>query len=159
MPGGSATCLISTSTTCTATGAASRCTRRLSVPSHFCSRGGSPPTMRFVVTVVIGILNGTDIVQFDHNTILTHVHALMLGWITLSVFGAALWMFSEDRSLPLRDRASAARVTTLAAIAVSLYVIAFLGGTGVFRPLAGTLTLLPSPTSFTGPWLNGAPSR
>ncbi len=48
----------------------------------------------FTVTVLIGIFNGLDLVEFSHNQLLTHVHAGTLGWITLSVFGAALWMFS-----------------------------------------------------------------
>src|SRR5680860_1578473 len=47
----------------------------------------------FVLTVVIGILNGTDIVLFDHQELLAHVHAGTLGWITLSVFASALWLF------------------------------------------------------------------
>jgi len=36
----------------------------------------------FVVTVSIGIVNGLDAVEFDRNTILTHVHSGTLGWIT-----------------------------------------------------------------------------
>jgi hypothetical protein len=95
----------------------------------------------FVVTVVIGVLNGTDVVEFDHDTILTHVHAGTLGWITLAVFGAALWMYTEDRRLTDRDRAWASRLALFSAGAIALYVIAFFSGTGVFRPLAGTLTL------------------
>src|SRR3990172_4416262 len=47
----------------------------------------------YVVTVAIGILNGLDLVEFDHNTLMTHVHAGTLGWITLSVFAVCGWMF------------------------------------------------------------------
>ena len=36
----------------------------------------------FVWTVAIGILNGTDIVDFSHKVMLSHVHAGTLGWIT-----------------------------------------------------------------------------
>ena len=39
----------------------------------------------FTVTVVIGILNGTDLVDFDRKALLAHVHAGTLGWITISV--------------------------------------------------------------------------
>ena len=46
----------------------------------------------FTITVLIGILNGLDLVEFSHNQLLTHVHAGTLGWITLSVFGASLWL-------------------------------------------------------------------
>ena len=41
----------------------------------------------FVITVVIGILNGIDVWEPPRNTLLTHVHAGTLGWLTLSIFG------------------------------------------------------------------------
>lgn len=57
----------------------------------------------FVLTVVIGILNGTDIVIFDHQELLAHVHGGTLGFITLSVFASALWLFGgADDGTPRR---------------------------------------------------------
>lgn len=47
----------------------------------------------FVWTVGIGILNGSDAVDFDRKVVLSHVHAGTLGWITISVFAASLWLF------------------------------------------------------------------
>lgn len=52
----------------------------------------------FVWTVVIGILNGTDVVDFDRNVLLSHVHAGTLGWITTSVIAACLWLFGTSGS-------------------------------------------------------------
>lgn len=52
----------------------------------------------FVWTVVIGILNGTDIVEFDRMVLLSHVHAGTLGWITTSVIAACLWLFGTSGS-------------------------------------------------------------
>lgn len=54
----------------------------------------------FVITIVIGILNGIDVWEPPRNTLLTHVHAGTLGWITLAVFGGAIWMYGspDDRS-------------------------------------------------------------
>ena len=49
----------------------------------------------FVWTVAIGILNGTDLVDFSRKVLLSHVHAGTLGWITTSVFAATLWLFGE----------------------------------------------------------------
>jgi hypothetical protein len=65
----------------------------------------------FVLTVVMGILNGTDVVDLDHGTLLAHVHSGTLGWITLSIFAAAAWIFDGAR-MPrlLRDGAIAAVV-------------------------------------------------
>lgn len=96
----------------------------------------------FVITVVIGILNGTDIWDPPRNTLLTHVHAGTLGWITLSVFGAAIWMFSEG------DDASTSRLANFSILAVSLYVLAFWSGDlldtteSIQRPIGGTLTFI-----------------
>ena len=48
----------------------------------------------FVVTVLIGIANGTKVFgTLDRNVLLTHVHAGTLGWITLGVAAACLWIF------------------------------------------------------------------
>lgn len=52
----------------------------------------------FVWTVVIGILNGTDIVDFDRKVLLSHVHAGTLGWITTGVIAACLWLFATSGS-------------------------------------------------------------
>src|SRR5690349_15687425 len=49
----------------------------------------------FVITVVIGILNGADVVDFSHAKLMTHVHAGTLGWITLSALAASLWLFGS----------------------------------------------------------------
>jgi hypothetical protein len=87
----------------------------------------------FVFTVTIGILNGTDVVEFGHGTILAHVHSGTLGWITLSIFAATAWIFGADR-LPrlLRDGSI---------VAVVAYVVTFWADLVDLRPVAGTLML------------------
>jgi hypothetical protein len=95
----------------------------------------------FAYTVVIGILNGTDLVEFDHKTLLTHVHTGTLGWITTSVFAAALWLFGGTVATGWRD--SFARVLPIATVvAVIAYNIAFLTTTGSARPTVGGIMLL-----------------
>lgn len=89
----------------------------------------------FLVTIIIGILNGMDIWQPSHEMLLTHVHSGTLGWITLAVFGAAMLMFGDNGQ-------GARSVATFAVAATVLYVIAFATGTGIFRPIAGTLMLI-----------------
>jgi hypothetical protein len=75
----------------------------------------------FVWTVGIGILNGTDIVDFDHKVILSHVHAGTLGWITTAVFAASLWLFGEQATAgEVRTARTLARVAM-----VTLPVFAF----------------------------------
>ncbi len=113
--------------------------------------GAAPPGVRtlfraamviFVFTVVIGILNGTDIWDPPRNTLLTHVHAGTLGWITLAVFAGAIWMFGGD------SKAEAGRLPLFAIVALSLYVFAFWSGDifdtteSIQRPVGGTLAFI-----------------
>jgi hypothetical protein len=67
----------------------------------------------FVWTVGIGILNGTDIVDFNHKVILSHVHAGTLGWITMCVFAASFWLFGATA-----DESEVRTARTLARVAV-----------------------------------------
>jgi hypothetical protein len=93
----------------------------------------------FLVTIVIGILNGLDVWEVPRTWLLTHVHAGTLGWITLSVVGTSLLLFGEGSD----EKAVAAgrRMAMAALAAVVLYVIAFATGFGIYRPIAGTLML------------------
>lgn len=95
----------------------------------------------FVFTVAVGILNGTDLVDFDHETLLTHVHTGTLGWITTSVFAAAMWLFGAARASGWRD--SLARwLPAYTIVAVIAYNITFLTTTGSARPTVGGFALL-----------------
>lgn len=95
----------------------------------------------FVVTVGIGILNGTDLVTFDHQTLIGHVHSGTLGWISLSVFAASLWLFGSVNSTGWHT--PIARVLPVAAIiAIVAYVTAFFLTTDVRRPITGSLALV-----------------
>ena len=86
----------------------------------------------FVWTVVIGILNGVDVIDFDHKVLLTHLHVGTLGWISTAVFAATLYVF-DGPSTPQ----SRALAWATPAVAVA-YNIAFLTTTSVVRPIVGT---------------------
>lgn len=96
----------------------------------------------FVITIVIGILNGLDVYTPDHDTLMTHVHSGTLGWITLASSGAALLMFAEGAD------ATRARVLAWAmTAAIALYVVAFFAGDRIpgdriQRPIAGTILFI-----------------
>ena len=94
----------------------------------------------FVVTIVIGILNGLDIWDPTHQMVLTHVHAGTLGWITLAVVGAALAMFGGGADTKAVATARTLAMATL--VTVVIYVVAFASTTGILRPVAGTLLLI-----------------
>ncbi|HEX9864729.1 MAG TPA: hypothetical protein VGC03_07200 [Acidimicrobiia bacterium] len=94
----------------------------------------------FVITVVIGILNGTDVWEPPRNTLLTHVHAGTLGWVTLGVFAAAIWMFGSA------DDQSGNTLANFSIVALTLYVLAFwsvdLTTWSIQRPIGGTLAFV-----------------
>ena len=92
----------------------------------------------FVFTVVIGILNGTDIVDFERKVLLAHVHVGTLAWITLSVFASTLWLFA-DRALDGWLGAWARVGPPVAAGTILAYDVAFLVTTGWIRPVLGGL--------------------
>ncbi len=87
----------------------------------------------FVFTVLVGILNGIDLVDFDRKTLLTHVHAGTLGWITLSVLAASFWLFGTG-SQPSNLVIILARVVPLS---ITAYSLAFLTTYGITRPALG----------------------
>lgn len=95
----------------------------------------------FVFTVVVGILNGADLVSFDQKTLLTHVHVGTLGWITMSVFASSLWLFGRNGVTGLR-KGLVPVLSFVGAIAIAGYSIAFLLTTGIARPILGTITVL-----------------
>ena len=86
----------------------------------------------FVVTIAIGILNGADLVVFDHNQVLTHVHSGTIGWITLGVVATAFVLF----------RAADARLGLALGVLVPVYVAAFYTGSLPARAITGALLLV-----------------
>lgn len=96
----------------------------------------------FLYTIGIGILNGADLVDFDQRRILGHVHGGTLGWLTLSIFAASLWLFGGDREVPSRERTLVRLLCAGAVVAFAAYVIAFSTTYGGFRPAMGTIATL-----------------
>ena len=101
----------------------------------------------FVWTVVIGILNGTDLVDFDRMVLLSHVHAGTLGWITTSVVAASLWLFGTTGSAgELRVGRWIARTT---AVVLPAFALTFAFTTEDPRAILGGAALLTIVTVFT----------
>jgi hypothetical protein len=98
----------------------------------------------FVYTIGVGILNGLDIVEFNRRMLLAHLHGGTLGWMTLAILSATLWLFSMDSPMSETGKKFARGLAYLAPIAIAGYVLAFGTTFGIVRPIAGiaTLTLL-----------------
>ena len=96
----------------------------------------------FLITVLIGILNGADAVTFNNDQILTHVHSGTLGWITLALIASAMWMFgSVDRRLSLA-----------LLILIPIYIAAFYSGNLPARAIGGTALLVAVVWVFVWVW-------
>jgi predicted membrane protein len=96
----------------------------------------------FLFTTVVGILNGLDVVEFDRNTLLTHVHAGALGWITLGFFAACLWLLSEGKTLSGWLTWSPRWLSYGVVLAITLYVAAFYSGDLTWRLIGGSVVLI-----------------
>ena len=93
----------------------------------------------FVWTVGIGILNGTDLVDFDRKVLLSHVHAGTLGWITTSVFAASVWLFGAGATA---GQVRAARWLTRASVVIlPVFALTFAFTYEEPRAIIGTFAL------------------
>lgn len=93
----------------------------------------------FVWTVVIGILNGADVVDFDRKVLLSHVHAGTLGWITTCVFAASLWLFGVGAT---SSEVRTARVLTwLSVVILPVFALTFAFTYDDPRAVLGTCAL------------------
>ena len=86
----------------------------------------------FLVTITIGILNGLDVVTFNRDQLLTHVHSGTIGWISVGIVAAFFWL----------TRSANAGIAWSLAILVPIYVAAFYSGNYAFRAIAGTPLLI-----------------
>lgn len=109
----------------------------------------------FVWTVAIGILNGTDIVDFDQKVILSHVHAGTLGWITTSVFAASFWLFGRDASA--RETATARLIARSSVVILPVFALTFAFTYDDPRAVIGSLALLATVAMFA--WTAGRARR
>lgn len=86
----------------------------------------------FLVTIALGLLNGSDAVTLNGDQIITHVHAGTIGWISLALIASAMWMY----------RAVDARLALALAILIPIYVAAFYSGNLPARAIGGTALLV-----------------
>lgn len=103
----------------------------------------------FTVTIAIGIPNGLDVIEFDRNQLLTHVHSGTVGWLTLSIVAITFLVFNAaNRSLALA-----------LVLCVPAYVAAFYTGSYVLRAVTGTALLAIIAWLVTWTWRTYAASQ
>ena len=109
----------------------------------------------FVITIVIGILNGIDLVAFSaesdgaievddpagRQALLTHLHAGTLGFITLAVVAGVFRLFTGSE-VSAQVGARARWVGLAMGVTIGLYIVAFAFTQDILRPVAGTLVFI-----------------
>jgi hypothetical protein len=99
----------------------------------------------FLVNITLGFVNALTTGGLPRWQMLTHLHAGTIGWITLSVIGVAVWLFTGGRDVS-RDYVNRIRLLVWAGVLVFAgYVASFgvgfylAGDAMYFLPLFGTL--------------------
>jgi hypothetical protein len=89
----------------------------------------------FTLTVLLGLANAIQIFgALDRDTLLTHLHSGTLGWITMGVFGIAIWMFA-------RRNEDLTAAIMLSGLGTAAYVMAFWSGAFILRGVFGLAQL------------------
>ena len=96
----------------------------------------------FLVTIVIGIINGLDLYEFNRDQLLTHVHSGTIGWITLGIVAATVWL----------ARAADRRLAMSLAVMVPVYVAAFYIGNLPLRAITGSILMVVIVWLFAWTW-------
>jgi hypothetical protein len=98
--------------------------------------------LMFLITIGLGMARGLGLIDFENrNQSLTHLHSGTIGWVTLGIFAAVLWLYGGREA----RRAGDGFVTTTAMIlvvAVPLYLLAWWTGSLPLRAVTGTAVLL-----------------
>lgn len=98
--------------------------------------------LMFLVTISLGMARGIGLIDFEsRNQSLTHLHSGTIGWITLGILAAVLWLYGGRE--PRRSGDDFVTGTTLLLIiGVPLYLLAWWTGNLPFRAATGTAVLL-----------------
>lgn len=82
-------------------------------------------TLFFVVTIVLGFWNALLAGPIPRWRGLAHLHSGTVGWITLSLIGLAIWLFTGRRDVSARYARTTGALVWLGALAFAGYVAGF----------------------------------
>lgn len=102
----------------------------------------------FLVNNVLGFFNILDAPDLPRAQLLTHLHAGTIGWFTLSVIAATVWLFRRDQDPALERTGATGALATTAVLAFTGYIASFAfgfhfqGGAYNLLPVFGALTVI-----------------
>ncbi len=79
----------------------------------------------FLINNYFGFDNALTSGVIPRSQVLIHLHAGSIGWITLSLIGVAIWVFSGQRELSASYTAAVRRLTWIAIFVFGGYIISF----------------------------------
>ena len=94
----------------------------------------------FVATITIGIAAGMGFIQFGPSEGLTHLHSGVIGWISLGVAAAGLWLYGGTAPRQGSERL-VSRASVILVVAVPLFVIAWWIDSMAWLAVTGSLVL------------------
>lgn len=96
----------------------------------------------YLVTVALGMARGLGIIDFmSENQVLTHLHSGVLGWITLGIMAAVLWLYGGNAARQGEERYMA-WTSILLIVGVPLFMVAWWIFEPPFLAVGGSLVLL-----------------
>ena len=102
----------------------------------------------FLINIYFGFDNAVTAGVIPRSQVLIHLHAGSIGWITLSLIGVAIWIFTGEREVS-ETYASRIRILVYAAVVIFAgYIVSFGiafsqgGGFFVLMPIFGTAAML-----------------
>lgn len=79
----------------------------------------------FFFNILIGMINGLNLIEFNRAAVIFHVHAGTIGWLSVSTFAIIIWYFSRNRKLDSQSLTLVKWIVRFVVIGVPLYVVSF----------------------------------
>jgi hypothetical protein len=79
----------------------------------------------FFFTILIGLFNAVDLVDFSKAELLFHLHSGTIGWLSLCAVTILVWYFGGDRDLDEDSTKMAKNILRYIQIVIPIYVVSF----------------------------------
>lgn len=93
----------------------------------------------FLINIYFGFDNGLTTGEIPRWQSLIHLHAGSIGWITLSLIGLAIWIFTDQREVSEVYARRTRALAWIGVLAFGAYIVSF----GITFSVRGTFALLP----------------
>jgi len=101
----------------------------------------------FLINIYFGFDNTLTVGQLPRSQMLIHLHGGSIGWITLSLIGIAVWLFTGEREVSESYARGIGTLTRISIPVFGAYIVSFglafsLRGMFILLPIFGTASML-----------------